>query len=83
MFSEEQYEEWRSSEVTQDLMTQVVEEANGLVATIMNRRTPDQMDDQYLRGAIQALSAISGWKPKMKDAEGKEIDALREDQDEA
>ncbi len=85
MFSQEQYEEWKASPITEDLMQEIADQVGNFIGAIMNRRIPDQMDDQYLRGAIQALSAVSGFRPRIVDEKtGEEIDALKgDDKDEA
>lgn len=73
----EQFQDWRGSDITQEFLKAVTQQVSDAVGVIVNRRQPDAMDDQYLRGAIAALSAAVAWRPELVDTRtGETIDGL-------
>ncbi len=79
MFTLEMYREWRDSDLTRAMLQTIAETGESTVAQIMNRRTPNMMDDQYLKGFLQGISSVSGWQPKLIDEKtGNEVDAFAE-----
>lgn len=73
MFQEQEFRDWRSQAITQELLKTLADNANEYVLQIMNRREANVYDDQYLKGVIAGLSLASGWKPEMVTDEGNEV----------
>jgi hypothetical protein len=84
MFTIEQFIDWRDSDITQEMYKAVSEVAGDTVGTILNRRESNPLDDQFLKGYLQGLSAVVGWKPTIMDTKtGNVVDALAGENDEA
>ena len=70
---EQDYKDWRSSLVTQEMLRDVANAGEASALEILNRRDNDPYDDQYLKGYIFGLSVVAGWKPNLIDSEGNEV----------
>jgi hypothetical protein len=70
---EQDYKDWKSSPVTQQMLYELAEAATDPATKILNRRGSDPLDDQYLKGYIFGLSAAAGWKPSLTDGEGNRV----------
>jgi hypothetical protein len=70
---DQDYKDWKSSPVTQQMHQELAEAAQDPALRILNRRGSDPLDDQYLKGYIFGLSAASGWKPNLIDSEGNKV----------
>ena len=73
MFQKQEFLDWRSSPITQEFLKAISEGANAYVATILNRRESNPLDDQYLKWIIQGLSISAAWQPEMVDEEGNQV----------
>lgn len=80
MFMKQEFLDWRSSPITQELLKSISEGANGYVSTILNRRESNPLDDQFLKGIIQGLSLAAGWKPELIDDDGKKVEDKVDDE---
>lgn len=59
----EDYVQWKSNEITQQLKQDLAEAMVAAGANIINREEPDANKDQYLRGYITGLRTIFEWSP--------------------
>jgi hypothetical protein len=73
MFQQQEFYDWRSQAITQEFLKTLSDSANEFVATIVNRRESNPLDDQFIKGVIQGLSMAAGWKPELYTAEGSAV----------
>lgn len=80
MFHRHEYAEWRSFDITQELLKSIAEVATVEAGKILSNPSFDRDRDQYSKGFIAGLSAVSGWQPEfIKDENHPEQDAVNED----
>ena len=63
MFNREEIAEWRANPLTQEFYKELTNAAASALGTIMNRVTPDQNADIYLKGMYRAFDEMAAWKP--------------------
>ena len=64
MVTKEEFADWRSHQVTQEMLSDLNKEAQQRVETILNSLVADANRDQFLKGYIQGLSYAIGFTPE-------------------
>jgi hypothetical protein len=72
MVFKEQFFAFKQSEVYKEFDNLVREQIGNLAAELVNREYPNDMRDQYVRGAIQAYKGMLEWTPDFIDEEVEE-----------
>ena len=67
MITKNQYVEWKSTEVTQQMEQDITEAVEVAAAEILVRRQSDPLDDQYLKGFIRGVQAATEWEPEFEE----------------
>jgi hypothetical protein len=67
MITKNQYIEWKSTEVTQQMEQDITEAVEVAAAEILVRRQSDPLDDQYLKGFIRGVQAAKEWEPEFEE----------------
>lgn len=80
MFHRHEFAEWRSFDITQELLKSIAEHATSEAQKILTNSSFDRDRDQYSKGVIAGLSAVAGWTPEFtSDENHPEQDAINED----
>ena len=64
MITKSQYIDWKNTEVTQEMISDVSEAAESAAASLVTKTTSDRDLDQYLRGFIRGVQASIEWEPE-------------------
>ena len=67
MIPKSEFQDWKDSRVTQEMVTEVKEAAEEVAAELINRRTSTPQDDAYLRGYIRGVQASLEWVPTFEE----------------
>lgn len=57
------YLDWRRHPVTQELMKELAQVTEGLVASMINREIPDLHKDQFCRAFVRCADEVISWQP--------------------
>jgi hypothetical protein len=80
MFHRHEFAEWRSFDITQELLKVIEEQATSEAQKILTNTSFDRDRDQFAKGVIAGLSLVAGWQPEyIQDENHPEQDALSED----
>jgi hypothetical protein len=67
VITKEEFISWRDSNVTRELAQDIAENVQSSIATLINRRTPDTHDDQWIRGFVAGVNAVLDWQPEFEE----------------
>lgn len=69
MITREMYGEWKRHEVTQMLMLTLKDNLENYVVKMLNRTSPDEYEDQFIRAYAKITDAVLGWEPEIVEIE--------------
>jgi len=70
---EQEFRDWSSMPATKAMQAELARAAEQVALEILNRRTSNPLDDQYLKGYLLGLSNAAGWKPELITYEGEQV----------
>jgi hypothetical protein len=80
MFHKHEFAEWRSFDITQELLKMIEQFATEEAQKILTNPVFDRDRDQYGKGLIAGLSLVAGWQPEyILEPDQSVQDALNED----
>jgi hypothetical protein len=69
MFTEQDWKDWVHSPISQALYQEMQDRVIDFSQQILTRRVSNPLDDQYLKGCINAIAAIGEWSPEIIEEE--------------
>jgi hypothetical protein len=69
----DEFVQWRNHAVTRALITDIEDNIADIAAEVMNRSTPNNDRDQFLRGYLKGLVSARDFEPKFVIQETEEV----------
>ena len=67
MITKTQFNEWKNTEVTQALYSEIKEAVEEVASEMLVRRHSDPNDDQYIKGFIRGVQSSLEWVPNFQE----------------
>lgn len=66
MVSATEFDDWRTSKVTQQFYKDLQEVVYAASEQLVTRRQSDPLDDQFLKGFIKGIATVGEWVPELE-----------------